>query len=56
VGFVPLSLAAGAFDLGLGGIWAGLAAFIAIRTALGWARWRGRRWLVGGVAMVDEAA
>src|SRR5690242_5866325 len=45
VGFVPLSLAAGAFDLGLGGIWAGLAAFIAIRTALGWARWRGRRWL-----------
>jgi putative MATE family efflux protein len=55
-GFVPLSLATAAFGFGLGGIWAGLAAFIAIRTGLGWARWRGRRWVVGGVAMVDEAA
>ena len=54
VGFVPLSLATGAFDLGLGGIWAGLTAFVAIRLVLGWGRWRGRHWLVAGTAMVDE--
>jgi putative MATE family efflux protein len=53
-GFVPLSLATGAFDLGLGGVWAGLAAFVALRLVIGWARWRGRRWLVAGTAMVDE--
>lgn len=54
-GFVPLSLASAAFGLGLGGLWAGLAAFVAIRLVMGFVRWRGGRWLVGGVAMVDEA-
>jgi putative MATE family efflux protein len=54
-GFVPLSLATAEFGLGLGGIWAGLTMFVAIRLALGWIRWRGGRWLVGGTAMVDEA-
>lgn len=55
LGFVPVSLATAEFGLGLGGLWAGLAAFIGLRLALGWLRWRGGRWLVGGVAMVDEA-
>jgi putative MATE family efflux protein len=53
-GFVPLTLATAEFGLGMGGIWAGLAAFVALRLVLGWLRWRGGRWLVGGVRMVDE--
>jgi len=54
-GFVPLSLASASFGWGLSGLWAGLAAFVAIRLVIGFVRWRGGRWLVGGVAMVDEA-
>ena len=42
------------FDLGLGGVWAGIAAFIGVRMLLGGLRWRSRRWLVAGTLMVDE--
>ena len=48
-GFLPLTLAAYAFDWGLGGIWAGLLAFIVIRTAGGVHRTLGGRWAVVGV-------
>ena len=34
-GFVPVTLAAAAFDLGLGGVWAGLATFIVLRLVAG---------------------
>ncbi len=44
-GFLPLTLLAGAFGWGLGGIWAGLLAFIAIRTAGGVARTLRDAWL-----------
>lgn len=48
--FAPLSLAALHFHWGLGGVWAGLAAFILVRLAgMVW-RARGDRWLVVGVA------
>ena len=50
-----MSLATAHFGWGLTGIWAGLSVFIWIRFAAGMARWVGRRWLVGGTRMVDEA-
>ncbi len=56
VGYLPLSIAAYELGWGLTGIWLGLSAFIWIRLAIGLARYRGRRWLVGGVHMVDERA
>ena len=52
--FLPLLIAAHVLDLGLGGVWAGIAAFIAVRMLLGALRWRSRRWLVAGTLMVDE--
>ena len=52
--FLPMLIAAHVFDLGLGGVWAGIAAFIAVRMLLGGLRWRSRRWLVAGTLMVDE--
>jgi putative MATE family efflux protein len=52
--FVPLLLLAHVLDLGLGGVWAGIAAFIAVRMLFGALRWRSRRWLVAGTLMVDE--
>ena len=54
VGFVPLTLLTPVLDLGMTGIWAGLSAFVGLRLLLGWRRWRGRRWLVGGIATVDD--
>jgi len=54
IGFVPLTLLTPVLDLGMNGIWAGLTAFVAVRLLLGWRRWRGRRWLVGGIATVDD--
>jgi putative MATE family efflux protein len=48
-GFLPLTLAAAHFGWGLGGIWAGLLAFIVIRTVGCVARARGGRWAVVGV-------
>jgi Na+-driven multidrug efflux pump len=55
-GYVPLTLAAAVLDLGLGGIWAGLTAFVAIRLAVGVVRWHRGAWLVGGAALADEGA
>ena len=47
-------LVAHILDLGLGGIWAGIAAFVAVRMLLAALRWRSRRWLVAGTRMIDE--
>ena len=54
VGFVPLTIVAWERDLGLGGVWAGLTVFVAIRLVGGLVRWQRGRWLVAGVATVDE--
>ncbi len=48
--FAPLNLAALHWHWGLGGIWAGLTAFIAVRLAGMLWRVRGERWLVTGRA------
>jgi putative MATE family efflux protein len=56
LGYLPLTLATAAFGWGLTGIWIGISTFIWIRAAIGFARWRGRRWLVGGARIADEAA
>lgn len=55
-GYLPLTLATAEFGWGLTGIWVGISTFIWIRVAIGYARWRGRRWLVGGARIADEAA
>jgi Na+-driven multidrug efflux pump len=47
--FAPLNLAALHWHWGLGGVWAGLAAFIAVRLIGMVARARGDRWVVTGV-------
>jgi MATE family, multidrug efflux pump len=54
LGYLPLTLAAVHFDLGLGGIWAGLTLFIAIRTAAGVARTLGGRWAVVGASSYGD--
>jgi putative MATE family efflux protein len=54
-GFLPMILAAGAFGWGLGGIWAGLFAFVVIRTVAGVARTAGGRWAVTGAANLPIA-
>ncbi len=54
-GFLPMILAAGAFGWGLGGIWAGLLAFVAIRTVAGVIRTAGGRWAVTGAARTPIA-
>jgi putative MATE family efflux protein len=46
--FAPLNLAAVHWGWGLGGVWAGLAAFIGVRLVGMVARTRGDRWLVTG--------
>ena len=46
--FVPIDLAALHFDWGIGGVWAGLAAFIGVRTVGMVIRCMGQRWLVVG--------
>ncbi|MDQ1733382.1 MAG: hypothetical protein QOK10_3541 [Pseudonocardiales bacterium] len=48
LGYVPLALASLHFGWGLGGVWAGLALFIAIRFVGMGLRTRGGRWLVVG--------
>ena len=55
LGYLPLTLATAEFGWGLTGIWVGISTFIWIRAVIGFARWRGRRWVVGGVQMADEA-
>ncbi len=52
--FLPILILAQVLHLGLGGVWAGIAAFIGVRMVLGGLRWRSGRWLVGGTLMVDE--
>lgn len=47
-GFLPVIWLAYALGLGLGGVWAGLALFIAIRLVALLLRWRGGRWAVTG--------
>jgi putative MATE family efflux protein len=47
--FAPLNLAALHWHWGLGGVWAGLTAFIAVRLVGMVARARGDRWVVTGV-------
>ena len=47
-GFVPVSLLALHFGWGIGGVWAGLLMFIAIRLVGMLARTRGTRWVVTG--------
>ena len=54
-GYVPIALLTAQQKWGLTGVWIGLSSFICIRTAVGAARYRGRRWLVGGAALADEA-
>ncbi len=48
LGFLPMIWLAYAFDLGLGGVWAGLALFIAVRLVATVSRWRSARWTVVG--------
>jgi putative MATE family efflux protein len=55
LGYVPITLATAEFGWGLAGIWTGISAFIWIRAGVGLARWRGRRWLIGGARLADEA-
>ncbi|HET7172277.1 MAG TPA: MATE family efflux transporter [Gaiellales bacterium] len=55
-GYVPIALLTAKEGWGLTGIWIGLSSFVCIRAAVGAARYRGRRWLVGGATLADEAA
>ncbi|GAB1693875.1 MATE family efflux transporter [Krasilnikovia sp. M28-CT-15] len=47
-GFLPAIWLAYVLDLGLGGVWAGLALFMVVRLGLIVHRWRGARWAVLG--------
>jgi putative MATE family efflux protein len=50
-GFLPLTILAGSREWGLGGIWAGLLAFIAIRTIGGIVRTARGRWAIVGTSV-----
>ena len=52
--FLPILILVQVLHLGLGGVWAGIAAFIGVRMLLGGLRWHSGRWLVAGTLMVDE--
>jgi putative MATE family efflux protein len=52
--FLPVLVLVQVLHLGLGGVWAGIAAFIGVRMLLAGIRWRSRKWLVAGTLMVDE--
>jgi Na+-driven multidrug efflux pump len=47
--FLPLNLATLHWHWGLGGVWAGLTAFVVVRLVGMLARTRGDRWVVTGV-------
>ena len=51
--FAPINLAALHWHWGIGGVWAGLAAFILVRLVGMVARTRGDRWVAGGGHMSD---
>ncbi|GAA4591771.1 putative MATE family efflux protein [Actinoplanes octamycinicus] len=48
LGFLPMIWLAYALDLGLGGVWAGLALFTLVRLIATVSRWRSPRWAVVG--------
>jgi putative MATE family efflux protein len=48
LGFLPMIWLAYALDLGLGGVWAGLALFTLVRLVATVSRWRSPRWAVIG--------
>ena len=48
VAYAPLAVAALRLDWGIGGVWAGLTAFVVVRLVGMIARTRGDRWLVVG--------
>ncbi|GIF02864.1 MATE family efflux transporter [Actinoplanes siamensis] len=48
LGFLPMIWLAYALDLGLGGVWAGLALFVLVRLVATVTRWRSSRWVVVG--------
>jgi putative MATE family efflux protein len=54
-GYLPLTLLTWHLGWGLGGIWAGLTAFIWVRLLPALVRWRSGSWVVGGVGLVDDA-
>jgi putative MATE family efflux protein len=54
-GYLPLTLLTWHLGWGLGGIWAGLSAFIWVRLLPALVRWRSGSWVVGGVGLVDDA-
>jgi len=47
-GFLPAIWLAYAWDLGLGGVWAGLGLFTTVRLVMLLGRWRSARWAVLG--------
>jgi Na+-driven multidrug efflux pump len=48
--YLPIALLAGGLHLGLGVVWLGLTAFVAVRLVTCLARARGRRWWLAGLA------
>jgi putative MATE family efflux protein len=56
LGFLPVTLIAAAADLGLGGIWAGLTLFIAIRLVAVTLRTRNGGWAVTGTELAGRRA
>jgi Na+-driven multidrug efflux pump len=46
--YVPVALAALAFDWGIVGVWCGLLGLMAVRLITLGARFRGRRWAITG--------
>ena len=52
--FAPLNLAALHWHWGIGGVWAGLTAFIVVRLVGMLWRTRGDRWVVLGVASAGD--
>ena len=55
LGYLPLTLLTWHLGWGLGGIWAGLTAFIWVRLLPALVRWRSGSWVVGGTELVDDS-
>ena len=54
-GYLPLTLLTWHLGWGLGGIWAGLTAFVWVRLLPALVRWRSGSWVVGGIELVDDS-